>query len=121
MVDETVRDAVPRAVQACHELLVWLIPQLDLFPRARRFTLGERLESGLLRVLEALVEAAYSREKRAALAMANRTLEVERHLWRLAHELRVIPLKRYEHGARLMDDLGRQIGGWLRSRPESTA
>ncbi|MDG4550190.1 MAG: diversity-generating retroelement protein Avd [Candidatus Contendobacter sp.] len=121
MTDETARDAAPRAVQACHELLVWLIPQLDLFPRARRFTLGERLESGLLRVLEALVEAAYSREKRAALATANRTLEIERHLWRLAHELRVIPLKRYEHGARLMDDLGRQIGGWLRSRSEGSA
>ena len=73
MTDENPRDAAPRAVQACHELLVWLIPQLDLFPRARRFTLGERLESGLLRVLEALVEAAYSREKRAALAAGPRT------------------------------------------------
>ena len=98
--------------------MLWKLYGITIFPRARRFTLGERLESGLLRVLEALVEAAYSREKRAALAMANRTLEVERHLWRLAHELRVIPLKRYEHGARLMDDLGRQIGGWLRSRTE---
>ena len=55
MTAETTRDAVPRAVQACHDLLVWLIPQLDLFPRARRFTLGERLESGLLRVLEGVV------------------------------------------------------------------
>ncbi len=119
MTDENTRDAVPRAVQACHELQAWLIPQLDLFPRARRFTLGERLENGLLRVLEALVEAAYSREKRTALTMANRTLEIERHLWRLAHELRVIPFNRYEHGAQLMDDLGRQIGGWLRSRTES--
>lgn len=120
MPNETVRDPVPHAVQACHELLAWLIPQLDSFPRTRRFTLGERLETGLLRVLEALVEAAYSREKRTALTAANRTLEIERHLWRLAFELRVIPLKRYEHGARLMDDLGRQIGGWLRSRPEAS-
>ena len=118
MPTEPPRDTVPRAVQACHELLAWLIPLLDAFPRSRRFTLGDRLETGLLRVLEALVEAAYSRDKRAALATANRTLEVERHLWRLAFELRVIPLKRYEHGARLMDDLGRQIGGWLRSRTE---
>jgi hypothetical protein len=38
-----------------------------------------------------------------------------RHLWRLGHELQVLPTRRYEHGARLMDDLGRQIGGWLRS------
>ena len=59
---------VPRAVQACHELLAWLIPHLDKFPRSRRFTLGERLEAGMLALLEALVEAAYTRHKQAALA-----------------------------------------------------
>ena len=106
----------PRAVQACHELLVWLIPLLDHFPRARRFTLGERLESGLLAVLEDLVDAAYSANKAHVLSRANRRLEVLRHLWRLALELRVIPLKRYEHGIKMMDDLGRQIGGWLKSQ-----
>ena len=26
--------------------------------------------------------------------------------------------RRYAHGAKLMDELGRQIGGWLRSRRE---
>jgi hypothetical protein len=25
--------SVPQAVQSCHELLLWLIPQLDKFPR----------------------------------------------------------------------------------------
>ena len=34
--------SVPQAVQSCHELLLWLIPQLDKFPRVR-FTLGERI------------------------------------------------------------------------------
>ncbi|MDX1655712.1 MAG: diversity-generating retroelement protein Avd, partial [Candidatus Competibacteraceae bacterium] len=110
------KSEVPRAVQACHELLAWLIPHLDKFPRARRFTLGERLETGLIAVLESLVEAAYSRDKSAALVRANRQLEVNRHLWRLAFELQVIPSQRYEHGIRLMEDLGRQIGGWIRSR-----
>jgi hypothetical protein len=37
--------SLPQAVQSCHELLLWLIPQLDTFPRARRFTLGERIET----------------------------------------------------------------------------
>ena len=54
-------DRSPQAVVACHQLLLWLVPQLDKFPRARRFTLGERIESGLLEVLERLIEAAYSR------------------------------------------------------------
>ena len=107
---------VPQAVDSCHELLRWLIPHLDKFPRSRRFTLGERLETGLLDVLELLVEAAYSRNKEQALKRANLKLERVRHVWRLSHELKVIATRQYEHGAKLIDDLGRQIGGWLRSR-----
>jgi hypothetical protein len=112
------RDNLPHAVQTCHELLLWLIPQLDKFPRVRRFTLGERIETALLEVLELLVDAAYSRSKRTALAQANRRLSVLRHLWRLAHELKALPTNRYEHGAKLMEALGREVGGWLRSQGE---
>lgn len=36
--------SVAQAVQSCHELLLWLIPHVDNFPRVRRFTLGERIE-----------------------------------------------------------------------------
>jgi hypothetical protein len=114
-------EAVPQAVQSCHELLAWLIPLLDSFPRVRRFTLGERLESGFLLVLESLVEAAYSRDKQAALQRANRQLSINRHLWRLAFELKVVAGKRYEHGARLIEGLGQQVGGWLRSQRPASA
>lgn len=93
------------------------VPQLDKFPRARRFTLGERIEGGLLEALELLVEAAYQRNKEAPLRRANLRLEIVRHLWRLAHELKVMATRQYEHGAKLIDDLGRQIGGWLRNQP----
>lgn len=117
MPTHTKNDPTPQAVQDCHEHLVWLIPHLDNLPRSRRFTLGERLESGVLEVLENLVEAAYSRNKTPFLNTANRRLEVNRHLWRAAHELQLIGLKPYEQGSRQMDNLGRQIGGWLRSRP----
>ncbi|MGH8476157.1 MAG: diversity-generating retroelement protein Avd [Methylococcales bacterium] len=109
------KDTTPQAVQAAHELLLWLIPQIDKFPRVRRFTLGERLESCLLEVLDLSIEAAFTHEKRAALQRANLRLEVAKHLWRLAMEFQVVALRQYEHGARLMDELGRQLGGWLRS------
>lgn len=104
----------PRAVQDCHDLLRWLIPHLDKFPRVRRFTLGERLESGLLDVLGLLVNAAYTRDRQSTLQVANQRLEIVRHLWRLSHELDVIPTRRYAYGAAQIDNLGRQIGGWIR-------
>lgn len=103
-------------MQDCHELLVWLVQQLDKFPRSRRFTLGERIETRLIHVLELLIEAAYSREKRALLKRANIELAVIRHLWRAAHELSVISTRRYGHGSHLIDELGKQIGGWLKSQ-----
>jgi formylglycine-generating enzyme required for sulfatase activity len=79
---------LPKAVEDCHALLGWIIPHLDGFPRARRFTLGERIESGLLFVLERLVEAAYARQKADILQAANLRLDVIRHLWRLSHSLK---------------------------------
>ncbi len=115
MVQGHKQDNSPLAVQRCHELLLWLIPLLDQFPRNRRYTLGERIESGLLDVLKLLVEAAFSGKKQQTLREANLTLATVRHLWRLAFELTVISSKRYEYGAHLMLDLGAQIGGWLKS------
>lgn len=105
----------PPVVQACHDFLLWLVPTLDHFPRNRRFTLGERLESGLLQVLELLVEAAYHPRKAPLLTAANRKLAVLRHLWRLCHELEVISTKRYEHGARFIESIGRQVGAWRKA------
>nr|NIR90837.1 four helix bundle protein [Gammaproteobacteria bacterium]NIU06313.1 four helix bundle protein [Gammaproteobacteria bacterium]NIV52878.1 four helix bundle protein [Gammaproteobacteria bacterium]NIX87586.1 four helix bundle protein [Gammaproteobacteria bacterium] len=72
-------------------------------------------ETAVLEVLERTVEAAYSRHKQPLLRRANLRIEVARHLWRLAYEFEAVSTRRYEHGARLMDGIGRQIGGWLRS------
>ena len=83
----------PQAIHDCHALLLWIIPQLDKFPRLRRYTLGERIETLLLQVLERLLEAAYSsgRDKTRALQRASQQLNVVRHLWRLSHELKAVP------------------------------
>jgi len=109
------RATTPKAVDDAHALLAWMLPQIDKLPRARKFTLGGRIEEGLLFVLERLIEAAYSRDKQAALQAANLRLEVIRHLWRLAFESRGVAHKSWNHGAELMVDLGRQIGGWRKA------
>jgi hypothetical protein len=110
------KPTTPQAVVACHDLLAWVIPQLDKLPRVRRFTLGERIETGLLDVLERLIEAAYSsgQAKAEVLRAANLRLDVVRHLWRLGYGLQALPGRQYGHGAELIEGLGRQIGAWRR-------
>ncbi|OAI13512.1 MULTISPECIES: four helix bundle protein [Methylomonas] len=103
--------ATPVAIHDCHQLLAWIIPQLDHFPQARRFTLGEKLEWLLMDVLEFLLEAAYQKgdAKLQMLARANRKLAVARHLWRLGFELKVCSFNAYQHGAELMVDLRKAL------------
>jgi DNA polymerase III alpha subunit len=109
------KDNTPQAVQSCHDLIRWLIPQLDKFPRNRRFTLGEKIEQSLIEVLSLLVEASYTKRGKARLLEhVNTRLTVIRHLWRLAYELNVIAQKQYHYGSQLLTELGQQAGGWLK-------
>ena len=101
-------------VTKAYDLALWLLPQLAKFPREHRFTLGDRLEAGSLDVLEALVEASYTRDKRDLLRRANIRLERLRYLARLAKDLRLISLKQYEFAIRSMQSIGVEIGGWAK-------
>jgi hypothetical protein len=74
------------ALEAHRRFLLWLIPTLEKFPRAQRFLLGDRIEVTALDVLERLIEATFSRERRGLLQQANLGLEKLRHLLRLAFE-----------------------------------
>ncbi len=65
-------------------------------------------------VLEALIEATYTRERRAHLVRANLGLEKLRFFFRLAAEMHYLDKRRYEHAARTLDETGRLVGGWMK-------
>ena len=91
---------------------------VERFPRQQKFLLGNRIQGIALDVLEALIEATYSRERRAHLARANLGLEKLRVLIRLATEMEMLDQRRYEHAARTLDDIGRLVGGWAKADAE---
>ena len=107
------------ALEAHQRFLTWLIPTLEKFPRAQRFLLGDRIEGTALDVLERLIEATYTRERRLYLQQANLGLTKLRHLLRLAHDLRYLDARRYEYAARAIDDTGRLVGGWMKGRTDT--
>ena len=50
------------AIEAHYQFLLWLGPTLEKFPKSHKFTLGDRIQNQALDVLEALIEATYTRE-----------------------------------------------------------
>jgi 23S rRNA-intervening sequence protein len=107
--------ATGAAVEAHYQFLTWLMPTLEKFPRSHKFTIGDRIESIALEVLEALVDATYTRDRGQHLRRANLGIEKLRFLLRLAADLRLLDRRRYEHAARALDETGRLIGGWMKA------
>ncbi|MEM9355831.1 MAG: diversity-generating retroelement protein Avd [Pseudomonadota bacterium] len=103
------------ALEAHRQFLLWLIPTVEKFPRSQKFLLGDRIQSTALDVLEALIEATYSRDRKAHLSHANLGVEKLRHFVRLAMELHHLDARRYEHAVRALDNVGRLIGGWSKA------
>ena len=104
------------AITRCYDLALWLVPKVDKFPRTRKFTLGDRIEGTLIDVLELLIESKYQKRKIPLLSDANLKLEKLRFLLRLSKDLNCLSIDSYGHGARLVDELGREVGGWLKQQ-----
>lgn len=54
-----------------YDLILWSCNHTGRFPRQHRFVLGERLERTLYDLLESLIQAKYSRERKSLLDDAN--------------------------------------------------
>lgn len=98
------------------DLLDWLLPKGERFPRAYRFTLTQRLMSAALDLQEALFDAQSQRgrQRLAHLHAADAALGKLRLYLRLAHRWRWLSDGQYEHVSRLVAEVGRLLGGWLR-------
>lgn len=98
-----------------YDLLAWLIPLTQQFPKSQRFVMAQRLQDAALDLHELLVAAGKTQraERRRLLVQADIRLEQLRLHWRLCRTLALVEPGRYEHGARLIDEVGRLLGGWI--------
>lgn len=101
----------PAFVKA-YDLLKWLLPATAKFPKQQRFVLARHIEEAAFAVHRGLLRAG--RGEPGGLAEADLQLATLRTHLRLSCDLRFFSVAQYEHAARLVDELGRLVGGWQR-------
>ena len=101
-----------------YDLILWSCNHTSGFPRNHRFVLGERIERNLYNLLETLIQAKYTKNRQRLLEQANLTLEILRFQMRLAKDLQCLKVQSYGFAAKAIDEIGRLVGGWIRSRPD---
>lgn len=97
--------------------MVWTSGAVTAFPKAQRFRLATRVEETLFRFHDLLLRATRAQDKRAILLQADLELEKLRVYFRLAQDLHCLSFKQYEHAIRLCAEIGKLLGGWLKTLP----
>jgi hypothetical protein len=103
-------------ITKAYDLALWLVQKVDSFPRARKFTLGDRVENTALELLAVLLRAKYTRSPASGLREANLLLQQIRFLLRMAKDLQCLSIKSYEFASRQIEAIGVEVGGWLKQQ-----
>lgn len=99
-----------------YDLLTWLIPQVGKFPRVHRFGLGERIQRLALDFQDTLVAAGKSKGEPRMEFLKTADIRLEQlRLWvRFSRDNQLITIRQYEHVIRMMAEVGRLLGAWLK-------
>ncbi|MCP4377472.1 MAG: diversity-generating retroelement protein Avd [bacterium] len=98
------------------DLLEWLVPQAERFPRSYRHNVTARLLAATLDLSEQLyvAQSHHGQRRLQALADADASLNKLRLYLRLAHRWHWLSNGQYQHVSRMVAEIGRLLGGWIR-------
>ena len=97
-----------------YDLLKYLIPATQKFPRSQRFVLAKRIQDAALDFHECLLEARKVDllTRRDVLRQADVELEKLRLHLRLSMELEYLKFPQYQHVSGYVVEVGRMLGAW---------
>lgn len=102
---------------ATHDMLDWLVPHLEGWPRPQRFLLARQVLETATDFYRLLLRArkVQGAARAAVLLDADVELETLKALLRLGQERRYMSLDQYRHISGLLSNVGQQLGGWRRA------
>jgi hypothetical protein len=106
-------------IQKVYDLIKWYVPILNRLPHSHKFILGERIINQLYDLLEGLINARYSRQKLPLLESLNIKLDILRYQTRLLYHFRLISLERYEYIGKQLQEIGTDLGSWIKQQKRS--
>jgi hypothetical protein len=97
-----------------YDLLKYLIPTTEKFPKSQRFVLAKRIQDAALDFQASLLTARKVdlSTRREVLRQADVELEKLRLHLRLSMELEYLKFPQYKHASAYVVEIGRMLGAW---------
>ncbi|MBU5438276.1 diversity-generating retroelement protein Avd [Tissierella sp. MSJ-40] len=105
-----------------YDMILYGSPALTQFPKVEKYALAGDIRKSMYRMLMLAVTIEKKYYKKTTLQELDIELDILRHLIRLAADKKLypnqkpcLPFKKYEYWAKLIDEIGRMIGGYMKS------
>ncbi len=105
-------------LEKTYELILWIYPAINKFPKSQRFVLGQRIENALLKIVEEIIEMRIIRgekEKLEHLQKISTEMDKLRMLIRISKDLKFMKVKQYIFATGKINEMGKMLGGWIKN------
>jgi hypothetical protein len=106
-----------KILQKTEDMIYYGNQALLQFPKSERYGLGADIKKAMYEFYRLIIVANKKYYKKTTLQDADVELEVLRGFLRLAanKNLRYLPMGKYENWAKMLVEIGKMLGGWIKA------
>lgn len=104
-----------KILQKTFDMMNYAYPALAQYPKGEKFALVVDIKRCMDVMLERIIEANKKYYKKSTLQELDVEVEKLKAYIRLSYNLGFLPPKKYEQWSGLVVEIGRMVGGWIKS------
>jgi hypothetical protein len=103
--------------QKIYDMILYGHICLKNFPKYEKHVMTADIRKSMYRLLQLTISANKKRDKKLLLNEIDAELDILRTLIRLASDekLKYLSIKKYENWSKMLSEIGRMLGGWMKS------
>ena len=109
-----------KILQKAFDMMEYGYTCLSQFPKSEKFALGVDIKRCMNEILGYIIEAQKKYYKKTTLQNLDIEVAKLKAYVRLAHNLKFLPTKKYELWSAKVVEIGKMLGGWIKSQHSDT-
>ena len=105
--------------QRIYDMILCAYPALEQMPKSQKFSLAQDMKHCMDKIMRLTISANKKYTKRTTLQELDVEIAALKIYLRIAYDLRYLPPKKYEVWSGMMVEIGKMVGGWIRSQREA--
>ncbi len=105
--------------QKIYDMILYAYPALEQMPKSQKFSLAQDMKHCMDKIMRLTIAANKKYTKRTTLQELDVEIAALKIYLRIAYDLRYLPPKKYEVWSGMMVEIGKMVGGWIRSQREA--